>query len=244
MTTEKPLEITNLIKTYLINRKKAITALNGVTITLHPGEVYGCLGPNGAGKTTMVKIILNLIRFDSGTVAVFGKSPEDYTSRASIGYVPEDCGFYEFMTGRAMIEVFARLKGIPKEGLSQEADRVLQELQLTDDADKKIQTYSKGIRQRLVIAQALLGKPHLLILDEPTTSLDPFGIAQLRGILQRFKEQNKSVFLCSHLLTEVEKIADRIGILIKGNLVAESPVAEITKATDLETFFMKKVQNT
>ena len=243
MNSNLPLQILNIIKTYPINRNRVIIALNRVSISLPPGEIYGCLGPNGAGKTTMIKVILNFIRPDSGTVAVYGKSPEDYTSRASIGYVPEDYGFYEFMTGRAMIEVFARLKGIPKEMFSREIDRVLQELQLTDDADKKIRTYSKGIRQRLAIAQALLGEPHLLILDEPSNSLDPFGIAQLRGVLQRFKEQNKSVFLCSHLLTEVEKIADRVGILVKGNLVAELSVAEITKTIDLETFFMEKVQN-
>ncbi|MCH7783161.1 ABC transporter ATP-binding protein [candidate division KSB1 bacterium] len=241
MNDSAPLTITGLRKTYRISRKDKIEALCGLDLTLKKGEIYGLLGPNGSGKTTVLKIILDLIRPDSGNASIFGIPHTNYLARKSVGYTPEEAGFFGFMKGKDFLKICAQLIGISKAENAREVARVISAISLETESERKIKTYSKGARQRLLIAQALLNNPGLLLLDEPTSGLDPIGINCLREILSNLKNEGVTIFLCSHLLTEVEKIADRIGILLNGMLIEEAEVSAITAHSKLEDYFMQKV---
>jgi len=199
------------------------------------------LGPNGSGKTTVLKILLDLIRPDSGNASIFGIPHTNYLARGPVGYTPEEAGFFGFLNGREFLHICAQLIGGSKVERRNEVERVISVIALEDESERKIRTYSKGARQRLSIAQALLNSPGLLLLDEPTSGLDPIGINRLSKILNNLKSEGVTIFLCSHLLTEVEKIADRVGILLNGLLIEEAEVSSITATTNLEDYFMQKV---
>ena len=215
--------------------------MKDLSLTLRQGEIYGFLGPNGAGKTTTLKITVDLIRADSGTVNIFGNRTTNLRARSAVGYVPEETGFYGHLTGRAMLSVCAQLLGITYRERYKELDRVIETVSLERESEKKINTYSKGVRQRLSIAQALLKDPRLLLLDEPTSGLDPMGTIGLRDLLLDLKKRGVTVFLCSHLLTEAEKIVDRVGILKSGSLIEETEIKKIMTSMTLEDYFLKKM---
>lgn len=241
MNDPAPLTLTGLRKTYKQDRKNKIEALRGLDLTLKKGEVYGLLGPNGSGKTTILKIILDLIRPDSGNASIFGIPHTNFLARGSVGYTPEETGFFEFLNGREFLNMCAQLTGGSKAERKNEVERVISVISLEAESGRKISTYSKGARQRLSIAQALMNNPELLLLDEPTSGLDPIGINRLSKLLNKLKSEGVTIFLCSHLLTEVEKIADRVGILLNGLLIDEAEVTSITANSTLEEFFMQKV---
>jgi ABC-2 type transport system ATP-binding protein len=175
-------------------------------------------------------------------VNIFGNRTTNHLARSVVGYVPEETGFYGHLTGREMLSVCAQLLGITHRERNKELDRVIETVSLEKESEKKIKTYSKGVRQRLSIAQALLKDPRLLLLDEPTSGLDPMGIISLRDLLLDLKKKGVTIFLCSHLLTEAKKIVDRVGILKCGSLIEETEVEKIKYSMTLEDYFLKKIE--
>ncbi len=202
------------------------TALAGLDLAIPRGTAFGLIGLNGAGKTTFIKSILGVVRPTSGTVRALDGDPEDAAIRARIGYLPERLHLPSAFTPVAFLASVARLKGLENAG--EAIRRHLDRVGLTDDSTRKIGGFSKGMRQRLGLAAALLGAPDLLVLDEPTDGVDPLGRAEIRRILAEERARGATIFLNSHLLAETERICDRIGILARGRLVREGAIEELT----------------
>jgi ABC-2 type transport system ATP-binding protein len=202
------------------------TALAGLDLAIPRGTAFGLIGLNGAGKTTFIKSILGVVRPTSGTVRALGGSPEDAAIRARIGYLPERLHLPGAWTPVAFLASVARLKGLGNAG--EAIRRHLGRVGLANDAERRIGGFSKGMRQRLGLAAALLGAPDLLVLDEPTDGVDPLGRAEIRRILAEERARGATIFLNSHLLAETERICDRIGILARGKLVREGAIDELT----------------
>ncbi len=202
------------------------TIVEGVSFTLNPGEVFGFLGPNGAGKTTTIRMLVGLIKPTAGSVSICGFDVRRDFEKAlsNVGCIVENPDLYRFMTGRENLEHFARmLRAAPEE-----IERVGELVALSHRLDQRVGTYSLGMRQRLGIAQALLGRPRLLILDEPANGLDPAGIREIRELLRHLaRDQQMAVFVSSHLLAEVELMCDRVAIIHKGQLLREGSVSEL-----------------
>jgi ABC-2 type transport system ATP-binding protein len=198
-------------------------AVDRVSLTVRRGEVYGFLGPNGAGKTTTMRMLLGLIRPTSGAASVLGRRPGHPESLARVGALVESPAFYPYLSGRDNLRVIACYTGVPKERI----DSALEQVELADRARDKFATYSLGMKQRLGVAAALLKDPELLILDEPTNGLDPAGMADMRDLIRSLGSGERTVLLSSHLLGEVEQICDRVGVISKGRLIAESTVEEL-----------------
>lgn len=204
-------------------RYGSLTVLHDLNLTLGEGEVLGLFGHNGAGKTTSMKLILGLLTPSEGQVRVLGSEPNDPAMRRQLGYLPENVTFYPQLTGRETLRYFARLKSAP---LSQ-VDELLEQVGLAHAAQRRVKTYSKGMRQRLGLAQALLGEPRLLLLDEPTVGLDPIATGDLYQLIDRMRQRGTSVILCSHVLPGVEAHIDRAAILAKGQLKAVGSLAQL-----------------
>ncbi len=200
-----------------------IMAVDCANLAVRRGEVYGFLGPNGAGKTTTLRMLLGLIRPTSGTASVLGRPPGDPKSLSRVGALVESPAFYPFLSGRDNLRVIARYAGVPKERI----EAALEQVDLKDRARDKFATYSLGMKQRLGVAATLLKDPELLILDEPTNGLDPAGMADMRDLIRSLGSGERTVLLSSHLLGEVEQICDRVGVISKGRLIAESTVEEL-----------------
>ncbi|MGP4098320.1 ABC transporter ATP-binding protein [Nonomuraea sp. KM90] len=204
----------------------AVRALNGVTLRIDPGQVYGVLGPNGAGKTTLMRILLGLIRSHTGTVKVLGGTPGDGRALRRIGALIESPAFVPHLSGRANLRVLARARGLSEA----EVGRVLRVVDMERAADRRVSGYSLGMRQRLGVAAALLGDPALVILDEPTNGLDPEGTASMRSLIRELRE-HATVLLSSHLLSEVQQVCDRVMVLDRGEIAAEDTVAALLSRT-------------
>lgn len=206
-----------------------LQVLHDMNWQLRAGEVLGLFGHNGAGKTTTVRLILGLIQASSGEVRVLGGEASESRVRQQIGFLPENVMFYPQLTGRETLQHFARLKGAP---LAQ-VDELLAQVGLTAAASKRVKTYSKGMRQRLGLAQALLGQPKLLILDEPTVGLDPIATQELYQLIGRLKDAGTSIIICSHVLPGVESYIDRAVVLARGYLEAEGNLYELREQAGL-----------
>ncbi|MBU1183615.1 MAG: ABC transporter ATP-binding protein [Proteobacteria bacterium] len=227
------------------------TAVDRLTLSVAQGEVFGFLGPNGAGKTTTMLMLLGLTEPTSGTVRVCGFDParDPLKVKEIIGYLPEHVGFYEDMDARQNLRYIARLNDIPDRISTARIDRLLEEVDLAGEATKKVGSYSKGMRQRLGIAEVLIKEPKVVFLDEPTIGLDPDGTNRMLDLIQALsRERQMTIFFSSHLLDQVQQISDRIGIMIKGKLVAAGPLAELAQrglgleegeAYTLEEIYMK-----
>lgn len=219
------LEVRGLTRTY--GKRAAVADLD---LTVNAGDVYGFLGPNGAGKTTAIRCALGLIRSDKGQVAIFGERKRPDMLR-SVGAIVETPSFHSWMTGRENLEVAAAYKGLGRKEAQTEIARVLDRVGLTERSRDPAGAYSLGMRQRLAIARALLGRPRLLILDEPTNGLDPRGMREVRDLVRSLAlHDNITVFLSSHLLAEVQAICNRVGILQEGRMRAEGRVDELLAA--------------
>ncbi|MHB9023865.1 MAG: ABC transporter ATP-binding protein [Armatimonadota bacterium] len=226
--TSAVVDIRHLGKTYKLMLGKEIRALDDLTLEIRQGETFAIVGPNGSGKTTTMKILLSLLFPTDGEAFLFGRSPGDPAAQAKIGYLPEAPYFYEFLNGRELLEYFGKLCNVPGDVLGTRIDQLLEMVDLHErGADMPIRVYSRGMRQRIGIAQAMINDPALLILDEPTNGLDPLGTVQIRQFILEQKKQGRTILLCSHLLSEVEAVADRVAILHRGNLIAVGPVAEL-----------------
>ncbi len=216
----------------LTKKYGAQTAVNALTLQIREGEVFGFLGPNGAGKTTTLLMFLGLTEPTSGKVRIVGFDPtrEPLRVKEKVGYLPENVGFYDDMDARQNLRFIARLNRIPDQVSAKRIDEVLKEVGLFEEARKKVGTYSKGMRQRLGIAEVLIKEPKLIFLDEPTIGLDPDGTNRMLDLIHSLsREKNITIFLSSHLLDQVQRICDRVGIMIKGDLVAIGPIQELAE---------------
>jgi ABC-type multidrug transport system ATPase subunit len=215
--------IDHLIETHGLTKRyrTGITAVDNLDLSVRRGEVYGFLGPNGAGKTTTMRLLVGLLRPTTGTAVVAGAPPGRALGR--VGSLVEAPAFYPYLSARDNLGVLARYAGTPRHRI----ETVLDEVDLKDRARDKYSTYSQGMKQRLGVAAALLKDPELLILDEPSNGLDPQGIVEMRDLVRGIGHGERTVLLSSHLLGEVEQICDRVGVIVKGKLVAEGTVAEL-----------------
>ncbi|XZE20497.1 ABC transporter ATP-binding protein [Pirellulaceae bacterium SH449] len=231
------IHVEQLTKSYtegLLFRKRH-HALRGVSLEVKPGEVFGLLGPNGAGKTTLIKILLGILHANQGKATVLDLSAGSKAARRKIGYLPENLIFPRHHTGRSALYFYGRLSELSDSEIRRKEDELFQLVDLTGRQNEAVRRYSKGMRQRLGLAQAMLHDPDLLIMDEPTDGLDPMGRSQIRDLLTKLKERGKTVFLNSHILQEVELICDRVAIMALGeirgtgtidDLIMQNPLAK------------------
>ncbi len=221
--------VEDLTKIYETGMKKGgITALDSVSLSVGQGEIFGLLGPNGAGKTTLFKILLGITQITSGTASVGALPPSNPDSRRKIGYLPENHRFPEYLTGVGLLELSGRLHGMTSGAISERVNGLLHLVGMDRWGAYKIRKYSKGMLQRIGLAQALISDPEILLLDEPTDGVDPVGKTEIRDVLRKMREEGKSIILNSHLLSEVEAAADRVAILSHGKIAKIGSVDELT----------------
>jgi ABC-2 type transport system ATP-binding protein len=225
--TMKAIDITGLSKTYRGMMRQRVEALKNLTLSVDSGEVFGFLGPNGAGKSTTIKTLVGQIKPTSGHARIFDQPVMSSKARLKVGYLPENPAFYDFLTGREYLELVGRCFNMPMAVIVRESARVLELLELADAADRPVRGYSKGMVQRLGLAQAMLHDPDLYILDEPMSGLDPVGRALVKQIMLDLKRRGKTVFFSTHVIADVEAVCDRVGIVAKGELCVETAVSSI-----------------
>ncbi|HET8947162.1 MAG TPA: ABC transporter ATP-binding protein [Candidatus Polarisedimenticolia bacterium] len=229
---EMALVAEGLSKTYTTGMgRRPVQALDRLDLRVARGTVFGLLGPNGAGKTTLVKIALGIARATSGRAEVLGRPAGDVPVRARIGYLPENHRYPAHLTGAQVLHYFGQLSGIEEPVRSQRVEALLRRVRMDEWRDTAVRRYSKGMMQRLGMAQAILNEPDLLILDEPTDGVDPVGRREIRDLLLEQKQRGATIFLNSHLLSEVERLCDRVAILKEGRLVREGHVDDLTRGT-------------
>ncbi|HLH54480.1 MAG TPA: ABC transporter ATP-binding protein [Verrucomicrobiae bacterium] len=246
-SAESILRIENLCVDYRTNtsgsRSSAKRTVDGLNLSVNQGEVFGFLGPNGAGKTTTMNVLLGFINATSGDAYLFGTTVREPIARQRIGYLPELTYYYKFLSAEELLRFYARIFKIPRAETERRIDQVLKLVELEHARKRQIKTYSKGMQQRVGLAQALINDPDLLILDEPTSGLDPIGRMKVREIIQRLKTEGKTVFFSSHELGEVETVCDRVAILDQGRLKLEGRVSDLAEQyrLSLEQLFLKVV---
>lgn len=218
--------------------KKNIQALDSVSLEVPKGIIFGLLGPNGAGKTTLIKILLGISKASSGNAEMLGQPVDTTFTKRKIGYLPENHRFPLFLTGNEFLFYFGSFSGMDKLIIKERTEYLLSLVGLTEWSNKKLKTYSKGMLQRIGLAQALINDPELIFLDEPTDGVDPIGRKEIRDVLIKLKDEGKTIFLNSHLLSEVEMITDRIAILNKGKLIKEGAVNELKKKGEEYNFVL------
>jgi len=217
-------------------------AVDGVSFQIESGEAFGLLGPNGAGKTSIVKMITGLVRPDGGKISLFGSDPGNPAARADLGFAPEDPDFPKYLRAGELLDYFASLLGLDKAERRRRIPETLSFAGLQSE-NRQIRQYSKGMKQRLGIAQAILGRPKLLILDEPTADLDPIGRRDVRALIERLKESGVAILLNSHLLSEVERVCDNVAILAKGHVLKQGTMSEVVPdGSNLEDVFVQLVE--
>ena len=237
-TTDKAVDVRNVSKLYkpgLIRRalgRGGVHALAGVDLSVYRGEIFGLLGPNGAGKSTLVKILLGLVRPTSLEGDLLGAPVGRRATMARVGYLPEQHRFPQYLTGRQVVEFFSALQGIDRRSRKASAAALLDRVGMTDAADRRVNTYSKGMRQRVGLAQALAAAPELIILDEPTDGVDPLARRDIRDVLVDARRDGASVFVNSHLLGELELICDRVAILVNGKVAKQGTIDELALGSE------------
>jgi len=227
--SDATIQVQDLQKTFKTGwNREPVRALDGITLTVGRGEVFGLLGPNGAGKTTLVKVLLGITRLDTGTAEVLGRPAGDVETRTRVGYLPEGHRYPLHLTGEGVLHWFARLSGVPRAEILTRAPRLLDRVGLSRWAGVRLRKYSKGMVQRLGLAVSLIHEPELLFLDEPTDGVDPLGRAEIRRILLEERERGTTIFINSHLLSEIERICGRVAILSHGKILRAGTVGDLT----------------
>ena len=224
------INIQNLTKEFTnpsVFRRGRLVAVNDLSLTVEAGHVYGLLGPNGSGKSTTMKVVLGLVTPTSGRTFIFDKDSRDVESRESVGFLPENPYFYKFLTGTETLHFYGKLCGLRGAKLAARTRELLALAGLEDAAGRRVGGYSKGMLQRIGLAQALIQDPKLLVLDEPTAGVDPAGSREIRDLIVSLKQRGITVLLCSHLLSQVQEICDRIGIMDRGRLIREGPLDQM-----------------
>jgi ABC-2 type transport system ATP-binding protein len=224
------------------SRRGPVRALDRLSLRVEPGQVFGFLGPNGSGKTTTMHVLLGFIAPTAGWASIFGSDVGRSIARRRIGYLPENPDLYPFLTGRELLRLTGALFELPRRVSARRAAELLDAVGLSDAADRRIATYSRGMMQRIGFAQALVNDPDLVILDEPTGGLDPFGRMDIRRLIEDLRRRGKTVFFSSHELSEVELVCDRVAILARGRVVAEGSAADLARpGENLERAFLRIV---
>jgi len=223
------IEILDLEKSYLVGfwRKRPKQALRPLSLTIEEGEVFGFLGPNGAGKTTTLKLLMGLVTPTSGTARILGRSIDDPQVREHTGFLPEQPYFYDYLTAQELLTYYAQLSGVPAKDRSRRVSQMLERVGLTDAARTQLRKYSKGMLQRVGLAQAILHDPKLVFLDEPMSGLDPMGRREVRELIQQLRSEGKTVFFSTHILSDAEALCDRVGVIHQGELRGVGAVAQL-----------------
>lgn len=238
----EPIIVSNLTKVYKSTLKsRNVTALQNFSLTVPEGQIFGLLGPNGAGKTTLVKVLLNIVFATAGDAMIFGENVNNHLVRRRIGYLPENHKFPLYLTGEGLLKFVAKISGYDDKNLNSRIDELLALVKMTKWKKTKIKKYSKGMMQRLGLAQAMINNPDLILLDEPTDGVDPIGRKEIRDILFDLKNSGKTIFLNSHLLSEVELITDRVAILNKGELIQQGTVEELTSTKEIYEIVLENI---
>jgi ABC-2 type transport system ATP-binding protein len=227
------IRVCGLSKDYRIGlRGVRLRAVDGLSFSVPRGSIFGLLGPNGSGKSTTIKTILGLIRPSAGVCEVFGQDPLRAANRASIGYLPESPDFQRFLTGRELVSMHARLAGLDDPDVSARTEQVIVQVGMSDAADRRVGEYSKGMLQRIGLAQALVHDPELLVLDEPTAGVDPVGAADMITLVRKLRDEGKTILLSSHLLAQVEDVCDQVAIVHRGRLVFAGALDDLEESSD------------
>ncbi|HRQ90654.1 MAG TPA: ABC transporter ATP-binding protein [Bacteroidia bacterium] len=226
--SEPAVEVSHLTKVFSPGlRKEHVVAVDNLSFTVRAGEVYGLIGPNGSGKSTTMKVVLGLMAPSKGHAKVFGLDSGDIRARNEIGFLPENPYFYKHLSGEETLRFYGKLCGLRGAALSGRVAELLRLVDLEGAAKRRLAGYSKGMLQRIGLAQSLVQSPRLVILDEPTAGVDPIGSRQIRDLILRLRDEGYTVFLCSHLLEQVQEVCDRVGILFKGRMRREGSLDEL-----------------
>ncbi len=226
-------EIRNLVKEFKTSfRRKPLRAVDDVSIRIMPGEVYGLIGPNGSGKSTTMKALLGLVAPSSGQCSIYGRDSLKVDSRDEVGFLPENPYFYKHLSGAETLRFYGKLCGLGGRKLEDRVGELLALVDLEGARDRRLGGYSKGMLQRIGLAQALVQEPRLVILDEPTAGVDPLGSRQIRDLILKLRERGITVFLCSHLLEQVQEVCDRVGIIFRGKMVREGRLEDLIAIED------------
>lgn len=226
-STDCSIELHDVRKTY----RGRVQALRGVSMSVHRGQIFGLLGPNGAGKSTLVKIIMTVVRPTQVSGTILGQPVGHQPTLARIGYLPENHRLPQYLTGRQVLDYYAALAKVPHAVRKQRSEQLLEIVGMSDWANQRINKYSKGMLQRTGLAQALMNEPDLVVLDEPTDGVDPVGRREIRDVLVRLKNEGKTVFINSHLLSELEMVCDRVAIMVQGQVAMQGTIEELTSAS-------------
>jgi len=240
------LKIENLVKDYSTGfLSKKVRVLHGVNFSVNQGEVFGFIGPNGAGKTTTFKLILGLVSLTSGKINILNVDNHNVEIKSKIGYLPESPYFYDYLTGEELLNFMGQLQGVPNDLLTERIDKLLNKVNMNHARKVQLRKYSKGMLQRIGIAQSLINDPDFLILDEPMSGLDPIGRREIKEIIIEQKDLGKTVLLSSHILSDVESLCDRVGVIINGKVVRIGILADLFAEieTDYEMFLNCKREN-
>lgn len=232
MTPDAPapcaVSVENLTKIFKIGMtKKGLLAVRDLSFKVNQGEVYGLIGPNGCGKSTTMKVMLGLLKATQGRATIFGNNSENVASRSHVGFLPENPYFYKHLTGRETLRFYGKLCGMSGSELSDRTEAMLKLTGLTHAAERRVGGYSKGMLQRVGLAQALIHEPKLLILDEPTAGVDPEGSRRIRDLILEFKQKGLTIVVTSHLLEQIQEVCDRVGIMSNGRMVKEGKLDDL-----------------
>jgi ABC-2 type transport system ATP-binding protein len=229
VSSNLPIEVRGLSKTYRLGffMNRQVRALQGLDLEVQPGQVYGLLGPNGAGKSTTIKILMNLVQESGGTARIFGLPPTNEEARRQVGFLPENPAPYEYLTGGEFVTLAGRLAGLSGHELDLRVKEVIGMVEMERAAKLQIRRYSKGMIQRISLAQAIVNRPKLLILDEPTSGLDPVGRRQVRDLILAERQRGTTILFCTHIISDVESLCERVVVLVGGRRVREGSVREL-----------------
>ena len=234
------IRIRNLTKDFSVGiRGVKLRAVDDLCLDIGKNEIFGLLGPNGSGKSTTIKIILGLLKSSTGDCEIFGQPSMRVAARKSVGFLPEAPYFYRYLTGRELVRYYARICMIDRSDIADSVDDVIELVGMTEAADRRVGTYSKGMLQRIGLAQSLVHDPDLVVLDEPTAGVDPLGSAAIAEIVRELKHRGKTILLSSHLLAQIEGLCDRVAILHRGELIREGRIEELVEEDDTDSLVVQ-----
>lgn len=238
--TEAAIRIEGLTKDFTVGlRGLKLRAVDNLTLEVGDNEIFGLLGPNGCGKSTTIKIVLGLLKASRGECRIFGQPSHLVAARESVGFLPEAPYFYRYLSGRELVRFYAKVCGVGRREIRARVDEVIELVNMTEAADRRVGTYSKGMLQRIGLAQALVHDPRLVILDEPTAGVDPLGAEAIAEIIRELKARGKTVLVSSHLLAQIEGLCDRVAILHRGRLIREGAVDALLQDRQAESLLVE-----